>query len=267
MNANVSVVVGNKFESFSKNKNVITFTELADILKSKEIDAIEPKTMFLPGQGLGESEIYSLMEIAEHRQLTQRFDFQLRALRPVRAQGRYSHKRNPRNTIISVPRRIEDDCFALDLLVDQESELMADHVTGQHIQGMILVEAARQSFLAITEEFYVPTSVDESYYYIIHKIEAEFLNFVFPVQAEMRYNIVNKRIDDMSRLYFETEVIFLQCGEHATTVNIQFTARTTSKISEREAVKACEVLDKLCRAGHIQEQSQSTNTAPLSPAA
>ncbi|WP_233420966.1 AfsA-related hotdog domain-containing protein [Xenorhabdus nematophila] len=68
--------------------------------------------------------------------------------------NKYSHKRIPHNTIIGSTRKENENSFSLPLLIDERCELMSDHQTGQHIQGMILIEACRQTFIAVTEEFF-----------------------------------------------------------------------------------------------------------------
>jgi hypothetical protein len=56
--------------------------------------------------------------------------------------------------MLSLPRRVSESCFEADVLVDDAGEHMSDHVSGQHLPGMVLIEAARQMILAVTEEFF-----------------------------------------------------------------------------------------------------------------
>ncbi|ETS33145.1 A-factor biosynthesis repeat protein [Photorhabdus khanii NC19] len=69
--------------------------------------------------------------------------------------------------MIGVAEKVNKNLFSLPLLIDERCELMADHQTGQHIQGMILIEACRQTFIAVTEEFYMSDKVGQSYYVIM----------------------------------------------------------------------------------------------------
>ncbi len=83
---------------------------------------------------------------------------------------------------IGVAEKVNENLFSLPLLIDERCELMTDHQTGQHIQGMILVEACRQTFIAVTEEFYMSDKVGQSYY-VINDMNIKFSNFLFPLPA------------------------------------------------------------------------------------
>jgi len=58
--------------------------------------------------------------------------------RPARTSRLHTHKHQLQNAIISHPLRLNDTLFDVALMVDDRSELMGDHATSQHIQGMAL---------------------------------------------------------------------------------------------------------------------------------
>lgn len=48
--------------------------------------------------------------------------------------------------------------FESHLMLNDRCAEMSDHVTGQHLQGMILIEAARQMTLAVTEMYFIDSN-------------------------------------------------------------------------------------------------------------
>src|SRR6056297_3072091 len=123
-------------------------------------------TDLMRGQGLSDQDVADLVSRIEARDPTGR-RWSVGGLRtaPLRADSKLSHKRETCNTLISRPERLDEDHYTLDICIDQDCELMGDHQSGQHVQGMILVEAARQAFLAVTETYF-PNPVAEKTYFV-----------------------------------------------------------------------------------------------------
>ncbi|MDP1217553.1 AfsA-related hotdog domain-containing protein, partial [Klebsiella pneumoniae] len=63
------------------------------------------------------------------------------------------HKRKKANILITSPEKRDEDNYCARLILQDASELLCDHQTGQHIQGMVLIEAARQTIIATSEKF------------------------------------------------------------------------------------------------------------------
>ncbi|MGE5545540.1 MAG: AfsA-related hotdog domain-containing protein [Solirubrobacterales bacterium] len=169
------------------------------------------------------------------------FDLDLWRARSPRADGRRSHKHQASNTVISAPRRLSEDTFELDLLVDEDCELMADHQTGQHLQGMLLIEAARQSFLAVTEMFYLPDD-GTRYYFVFDDLSARYKRFVFPVDARLVYRVRN--VDPTpGRQRFTVDVAVEQCGDEAAVISGTFTVVKDARITRMEAGLAREAVN------------------------
>ena len=105
-------------------------------------------------------------------------------------------------------------------------------MTGMHIQGMALMEAARQAFLAVTEAYFL-NGDDRDYYFVIKRMDVAYTNFVFPFDATLRYDIT--RISQKNdRHGFDADIAILQAGETCTTVQVSFTAFEATTIAERE---------------------------------
>ncbi|CAK0777348.1 AfsA domain-containing protein [Azospirillaceae bacterium] len=232
----VMFVVGNKFDSFASNEGAVTVKQLLKDMKTGNIKNYSKDTVFLPGQGLQESDIECVMQQAELTECDLVFDLHLRKEQPRRASAVYTHKHKPENSIISVPRRtISPERFELDLLVDERSELMCDHQTGQHVQGMVLIEAARQTFLAVTERFFIDAKAGINYYFVINHMNTEYINFVFPIPVTINYILLDKKTDNPHRLSFRAMIEFHQAGQVCARVETKFTAFESEKIVQKEA--------------------------------
>jgi len=248
MKEHVLLVVGDKFAQFCANRDVMRLSQLRGLLTLPSVVPLEARRLvLLPGQGLGDADIAEVLRLAAsspHRAL---FDLGLWHQHPRRAPRSQSHKHKPENTLISEPRRIEEDVYELDLLIDENCELMADHQTGQHVQGMILMEAARQSFLAVTEAFFLPDGA--AFYFVINEMTARYARFAFPLDARIRYTIRSRELSARRR-HFVADIAVEQCGANTASFVTDFTVFEDARISSREAVLAAEAVDQHLAAFH-----------------
>ncbi|OWK25029.1 hypothetical protein AJ87_14840 [Rhizobium yanglingense] len=184
--------------------------------------------------------------------------------RSPRAVKRLAHKNNSENILVSYPLQIDEDRFSLEMLLDQSCEFFLDHMTGCHIQGMALVEAARQSFLAVTQEFYLRDTT-EPYYFVIKSINSRFLSFAFPLRTAIDYRVLSYRPKE-GRHAFDIAIQILQADEICAEFDISFTAFLAAAIAEREAEKAGQAVIRALSAG--QREHAAAHRAPTpAPAA
>lgn len=151
-----------------------------------------------------------------------------------RAVRRLAHKAKSENICVSFPRRMSDSEFEIDLHFSGQNEFFLDHMTGFHIQGMALSEAARQAFLAVTEEFYL-RGKEEKYYFVIKHQNISYENFVFPFAAKLNYRI-REHSEKAGRHSFVVDIDLLQANEVCCRVDVAFTVFKAEKISARERV-------------------------------
>lgn len=238
-------VVGDKFREFAKHDCVLTLAQFEQLSRTMALGRVLSDAVVVPGQGLSESQVLQVKQMAMQAQDGVPGVERLRGLsqRPVRASRLLTHKRRIENAIISTPVRLGPDSFEAELLLDERSELMGDHQTGQHIQGMVLIEAARQMFLAVTEEFFIGCDDNSGYYFVIDNMEVAFQRFVFPVGASLRYEILDKRVDNRARMHFKVAIEVGQAGKRATRIGFEFTAFLASRIEVKETEQAARVLD------------------------
>jgi|GEM_PF-4955791 len=148
------LIVSDKFHNFAIHKNVITKSELYHLLNADNVALTETqKTRLIPGQGFSRAAISDILNLAETAKNAHLFDFSLWYRLPNRASKKLTHKHKPQNILVSVPIRQSDNQFNMNILIDEDCEMMHDHQTGLHVQGMLLLEASRQGYLAIFEKF------------------------------------------------------------------------------------------------------------------
>lgn len=134
------IVVGNKFHNFTNIQGAMTVSEFSGLVEEGFNGKVAP-TKIIFGQGVSDSWVVHLkskldlldikIEVAGDKSIL------------ARTSGRLSHKVKRHNILISDPLISGSQKYVMNLCIDDECELMADHTTGSHIQGMILIEAAR----------------------------------------------------------------------------------------------------------------------------
>jgi hypothetical protein len=242
MKNRVLLVVGDKFLQFAVGKDVITLSQLRSLLTLPQVVSLDRGLLTaIPGQGLGDGDVKDILDLALTSPHRDHFDLSLWRNRPKRADRRLSHKHRPENTLISEPRRVAGDVFEMDLLLDENCDVMGDHQTGQHLQGMVLMEAARQAFLAVTEAFFLPQD-NTRFYFVINKFAADYKRFAFPLDATIRYEITAKDTSNPLRQSFAADINIMQCGMKAAGFTTEFTTFEDARISAREDALARDAL-------------------------
>ena len=140
---------GNKDEEGWK-----TFTTFAKATNSLLVEDFliqgEKDKSYIIGQGLSLSEYHQVLDVCAKQNIE--------LLDIVNYSNSASlittHKHNHENVLISKPNKLEENIYLSELIVFQNNELIIDHQTGLHVQGMVLIEAIRQMFIAVVEKFF-----------------------------------------------------------------------------------------------------------------
>lgn len=238
MNNRIVLVVGDKFANYVKSKEAITVSQLRGLL-SLPVHMLpgQSRTVLVPGQGMGDECVEQLLRDAATSPNIAHFDFSLWHNLPQRASSALSHKHNPKNTLVSVPRQLSENTFELHLMIDEDCELMNDHISGQHVQGMVLIEAARQAMLVVTEQFLMPDNGID-YAFIFDALSVRYSHYTFPVNAIIRTNITERSVDNPRRLSFAAETFVEQCGNTVSEFTMSFGAMERERISKGESLQA-----------------------------
>ncbi len=244
MKAQALFIVGDKFQEFAEGKDVLTLQQLQALMRLPS-HLLNP-TVLLLGQGASEEEVLSIVHAHKSsREVTPRFEVSdlMRVL--DRAPVVTSHKKTPHNTLVGVPRRKSSSVYELALNLDERCELMSDHQTGQHVQGMLLVEAFRQSFLVVTDTFY-PFGEGKNYF-VINRMSFDFQNFMFPLPAHLDYRILEADVNTR-RARYKVALAAIQHGELCATAEIGFTVYPREVIESKETELAAALTQKMLAA-------------------
>src|SRR5690625_6326666 len=122
-----------------------------------------------------------------------------------------------------MPRCVTANTLVLHLIIDEDCELMNDHLSGQHVQGMVLIEAARQAMLVVTEQFLMPDN-DINYAFIFNALSVKYSHYTFTVNAIIRTCITERSVDDARRLLFAVETFVERCGNTVSAFTMSFGA-------------------------------------------
>ncbi|VXB94507.1 A-factor biosynthesis hotdog domain-containing protein [Pseudomonas sp. 8BK] len=222
-------IVGDKFAQFAENAHVMAVSKLEAILDGDLLH--QHNLRFQLGQGVSEELVARLLEKAASLKKPWLTDFS----KPLKAGRQHAHKHQQHNSMISMPRRLSHDSFEVDVLLDDRCAEMSDHMTGQHIQGMVLTEAARQTFLAVSEEFYLHNESHSSYF-VINNMDVEYLRFVFPLPMTILYQVLDHKISERSRSQrFEVRMSVIQAQQICCVVKTKFSTYPDALIAEKEA--------------------------------
>lgn len=230
----IFLIVSDKFHNFATREDVITKSELYNLLDSESV--IFPKKniiSLIPGQGFSEEDINNILKKSRTSKNSSHFDFSLWNNIPKRASKELTHKHNTENILISEPKRLTEDEFIMDVLIDENCEMMRDHQTGLHIQGMLLVEAARQAYLSTMEKFYIDGN-EGKHYFIFNNLAINYNRFSFPLPSTIRLTAEKIHIANKKRTDTKVKIEILQCKEVSASVLMDVTVMPDNRVSNME---------------------------------
>jgi hypothetical protein len=234
------LVVGDRFGGFSAQDGVVTVSQLRRQLTAGIVAGKGP-VLVKAGQGVGTDEWRDLRQHADRLGLGRQLVF---CGRPVRlAVQAEVHKKVETNTLIADLERAGGGLFTASLRVHNDNELLLDHQTGQHVQGMVAIEAARQMFLAVSERFYASRYPETKYYYVIESMYTDFENFLFPLGATVEFQTIRAEVDDPTRLSFTAEISIYQAGRRASHTKVVYSGFESSVIELKEHKRGRRAVD------------------------
>src|SRR6266567_3542550 len=247
----VVFIVSDAFELFGANDSVTTFSNLIKDIADNNFSNICNK-MFALGQGVHREQQEYLIELFEKQNVSERLNSQLLHIAPDKAGSQETHKRKPKNIMISQVRAIHESLFEATLLLDDRNELLDDHITGQHLPGMVLIEAARQIAYVVTEQFFMEPTGRTQCYFVLHELNTTFQSFAFPVDVTIRCKILDKKLENPAKLFFSVLINFLQTGRCVAEVRTTFTVSDSGRLTSFEGTLARRVLQR-ARASVLDE--------------
>lgn len=244
------VVVGNRLTDFAQATGAITAQMAIERLAQDQSGA-----GFVIGQGVRDEEARVIRVLGQAKGVPI-VNFEQDG---VRAGQTVCHKHHPENQLISMPRKVEQDVFEADLLMDDRNEIMSDHLTGLHLQGMLLIEATRQMFIAVGETQYAHLGVPKGGYVVFNRLDTRFEQFAFPIYSMIRQTVtdVDQPRDDRTSFSAEIE-IFQEQGRVAHT-SVQYTIFEKASLKPKEEKLACKAVEAVVtRAGESMVDEKAT---------
>ncbi|MDH2391184.1 AfsA-related hotdog domain-containing protein [Streptomyces sp. HNM0663] len=254
-------LVGDVFAEFAHHDGVLTVSQLAREVRNGTFPGGAGEVRVTLGQGVSAFDVQYVRDTLDRRGLADRVVIDDRALH-ARAGREIAHKHRAENVLISRPRPTGPGRFESDLLVDAGNEVMSDHLTGQHMQGMLAMEAGRQMFIAVAEQHYLPREAIGSSYFVIDTFATRYRNFLFPLPATVRCHVVSHRSPHRTRMAFHCELAVLQGGSQTAEMEVRFTAFDTQVSHAKETRAARRSLqDTAAAMAAAQEEQQPTPAA------
>lgn len=239
----VLIVIPKVFKQFSENPNLLPYDKLLSLLHAHDVPAAElVGRRLIAGQGLDDMQVNHAWYVGTSRGLANEFAHWRTARKGRYADQSLCHKRRPENILISVPERQSDGGYTAELLLHERNELMLDHLTGQHIQGMVLTEACRQMFLAVTERYCLDNYPAAKRYFVINLMNVRYQAFAFPLPAQIRYRVIDQQQPKPERVSIHADMDVLQAGQVVAGMEVKFTVFDDAYISQRERKLAAEAV-------------------------
>lgn len=237
----ILLVVSDRFNSFASRSCLMTYSELLIALRGGGSQSFRG-VQFVAGQGLDEMQIDHAYCLALSQGLEAEFAHWRLWRRVVISDEAMCHKHRSENVLISPPVKSDEGLFVSELLIHSHNELVLDHLTGEHVQGMVLLEACRQMFLAVTELHCLDGFTGEMRYFVINEMAVRYLAFAFPLPAQIRYRLLSSERTRPNRLVVQASMEIWQCGLAVTDMDVKFAVFNAKELREREARLADEAV-------------------------
>lgn len=235
------LVIGDQFARAIDRPDVFSMSGFLAQLQSGHYDDPHEKIEVWFGQCVDRSCQEEIERALHRRGLTQWVTVASRHTLPVhRSQV---HKQRQENVLLGDVVRVEQNRFHACLTIHEKNELILDHVSGQHISGMLINEAVRQMALAVTEMFYAADRPGLKY--LLHSWTTTFERLLFPVDALLIYTVDDLDARRADRLRFRMSVDIVQHGRRAARSSMEFSTAPESAFGRLEKRTANELLDEI----------------------
>ncbi len=207
-------VVSDVFKNLADYENIFTYSSAVDLINAATLT----NTQLVIGQGIYEEQALNLQNSIDNlpaKSVTVMSHFD----NYYRCDSTFTHKAKEFNTIISTPRKMQENQYESQLMIHEDCAELSDHVTGKHVQFMVLIEAARQMVNAVTEIYYS----DKTKIYLANKLNITFAEFVYPFETKLVYAVKDSKIKVGGDGRMEVEIDFVQSGKTKCSVNFTFT--------------------------------------------
>ncbi|MGW3965649.1 AfsA-related hotdog domain-containing protein [Amycolatopsis sp. NPDC005003] len=231
------VVVADRFAQFAREERVFTLSGLLALLASGGLAASGCHWIVHCGQGIDAAD-GDLLETACRKSegavyLADPDGFRRPPEPPV-----VVHKNRPENVLLAgVHSPAPTHCRA-ELRIHRDNELVLDHHTGEHVQGIVIIEAMRQICIAQFETAIRPGLAKGAYTGVWQRMDLSFEDFLFPLPATVESLIVESDLDRETNLKFRATTSVRQQGRTVATAGIEYSMIAQGRIGTLERRRA-----------------------------
>ena len=150
------------------------------------------------------------------------------------------HKLRPENVLLANVRNPATGNCAADLRIHRENELLIDHHTGEHVQGMVIVEAMRQICFAHFETGYRPQLPPYAYAGVWKRIDVCFQEFLFALPGTVVSEIATADLSRERNLKFQARTSVWQNGREVASAEIEYAMVDQARFETLEHKKAAQ---------------------------
>lgn len=239
------VVVADRFASFADGEQVFTMSQLMALLRAGATTGLGRQCVILPGQGIERADAEALESSGA-------------ILQTATGRGALSgdgavppatvHKSRPENVLISAFTTSSAANCSAALRIHRDNELVMDHLTGQHVSGMVVIEAMRQICIAQFETTYRPEFAQIDYRGIWRGMKLSFDGFLFALPASVDCEIVEADLRKAANLRFRAVTSVRQCGELVASAEIDYSMIRHDRLRVLESRRAARATRALLQA-------------------
>ena len=120
------------------------------------------------------------------------------------------------------------------MLIDDRNEIMSDHITGLHLQGMLLIEATRQMFIAVGETQYAHLGVPKGGYVIFNRLDTRFEQFSFPIPTLIQQKITKVEQPRHDRTSFSASIEIFQDQGRVAETYVEYSIFESNSLKPKE---------------------------------
>lgn len=239
------IITGNKFSDFANNNGIFTYDEFV-LLTTLEHESLsnDCKYNVQLGQGLSDKQIENICQKINDADMSSRFCLVGMMHKIKRASNQLTHKHKTQNCLISEPVKISHGEYQCFLMLDDECAEMSDHLTGQHIQGMVLIESARQMINAVAEKFLISSDISNMKSFVLNGIESNFKQYIFPLEATLCLEILNLKNGFNGDFKAEGTIKIYQNNMEMCSIDVSFSVADKNILSAIERSMAEESINQ-----------------------
>lgn len=232
------VVIADRFASFADGERVLTMSDLLVQVALGPLDDPGRAWTVHVGQGIDHSD-WLVLESACHSHGTAIEWVGGRAFPGGQeVSPDVVHKLRPENVLLSGIRHPCRGYCTADLRIHRNNELVMDHRTGEHVQGMVIVEAMRQICIAQFETGYRPELPAVEYSGVWKRIDLSFQDFLFALPATVTAEVTFQDLGRLTNLKFGAHASICQNGNVVASAEIEYAMIKQERLASLERAKA-----------------------------